>query len=596
MKNKLLICIFAIFLGVLFVNRFVLQVVWVSPDVNTKVFPYISGVIKELDKALNYSIAEIKSDKTDAKIIYQNAYGSGFLKHNPIPNDLDYSVGVYLGEYEFNGVNNLEVAEQINKNMLLFQAEFYTYLNEFAPDKFYSNSNTLHAIQTKFDKRDKNIRAIMSSVPELFNHKDYVVYTKKKIYKDEHDPGTDITLPFILKKNEILIEDFSPITLFSNLAVYNKNSRDIIREITVITDYYADIKYKGEVVRAEIVPESFTGQRLQLTRRFFVPIIFVNNSSAKFLKHLDLLTDDEKYIEYRLFNFRRHVQEFINLTVSQDRPVKLLKRILQCTALISPALDDEIRNSIETTIEDLLNTPEVKLVNDFETAYSNLIEITSSPVLFNNTGRRNLMKHILEMKNMLNEMEKTEQFKKDDITRIKNYIDIIIEKLPKSEEDLKEYNKFIQACTDDVFITLSTNINDMLPNEVYEYIDIFNNIMKDAGFHRITIGWLNNNVMGVVKDDFTSKIPGNKLKDMAKQNNLIDTEYKLVNPSDLAGLKIRYSVWVRYNSTNEEDEVWGNLQEDLLKDKNNFRIKRKFVIPTAFWRKFLLTNNRRTDK
>ena len=86
----------------------------------------------------------------------------------------------------------------------------------------------------------------------------------------------------------------------------------MLREITIVTDFYVDIKKGTDIVNAEIVAESFTGQRLQLTRRFFVPVVFVGNSSANYLKHLNLLTNDDDYLEYRLLNFKRHLQEFSN--------------------------------------------------------------------------------------------------------------------------------------------------------------------------------------------------------------------------------------------------------------------------------------------
>ena len=87
--KKYLSLILLILLAVLVFDRFIVQIVWVNPNVNTKVFPYISKTLKDIDKALNYTVSIMKSNKLDVKILYKNAYGSGFLKHNPIPNDLD---------------------------------------------------------------------------------------------------------------------------------------------------------------------------------------------------------------------------------------------------------------------------------------------------------------------------------------------------------------------------------------------------------------------------------------------------------------------------------------------------------------------------
>ena len=58
------------------------------------------------------------------------------------------------------------------------------------------------------------------------------------------------------------------------------------REVTIIVDYYVDIENTklNKQKTIEIVAESFTGQRLQLFRRFFVPNVFIGEESAKFLE------------------------------------------------------------------------------------------------------------------------------------------------------------------------------------------------------------------------------------------------------------------------------------------------------------------------
>ena len=137
MKKVLLLGILIILLGYLLFDRLMLQIVWVNPNVNTKVFPYIAVTLKEIDKALNRTVQSMKSNGYDVKILYKNAYGSGFLQHNPIPNDLDYSIGIYLGEYEFDGKNNREIAKKLDEKMTIFQSE-----------KFNPSSDNAHSTRT----------------------------------------------------------------------------------------------------------------------------------------------------------------------------------------------------------------------------------------------------------------------------------------------------------------------------------------------------------------------------------------------------------------------------------------------------------------
>ena len=109
------------------------------------------------------------------------------------------------------------------------------------------------------------------------------------------------------------------------------------------------------------------------------------------------------------------------------------------------------------------------------------------------------------------------------------------------------------------------------------YLKTFNDIYENAGFHKIDLYWLDKNTLGVKKDSFTSKIPENELHRMALENRLIDVEYKFVDPSKINLYRVRYSVWVRYNSTDKENENYQKLRKILLDDKKNFNIKRVFI-------------------
>ena len=580
--KKYLSLILLILLAVLVFDRFIVQIVWVNPNVNTKVFPYISKTLKDIDKALNYTVSIMKSNKLDVKILYKNAYGSGFLKHNPIPNDLDYSIGIYLGEYDFDGQNSLEIAREIDRKMSLFQAEFYNYINTIDPGKFYSDYSVISSLTESSYKSDANIKAITSSIPNLFNHKNYIIYTDK-ILLDKNKKAVHMTFPFILKENEILIEDFSPVTVYTELVKYNKNTRGMMREITIVTDFYADIKKGDDLVKAEIVAESFTGQRLQLTRRFFVPVIFTGHRSAIYLKHLNLLTNNDDYIEYRLFNFKRHLQEFSNLNELEMRPVKLFKRVLQCEDLILPLLAPETVEEINNTIEANLNNPKIQLVNDWQTAFENLTKITAMPRLYLKAQYKNkITRHLDSMKQITLEMKNSGLFNKDDIALIENFTNDIAErqKLINSESKLDEYHKYILKNSDpviDAAIRITTEATRD-KEKIIGYIDTFGKILEAAGFHKIDMCWLDKNLIGIVKDDFTSTIEEKDLKHMAKENGLADVEYKFINKSSLSGTKVRYALWVRYNPTDKENQIYENMKSELLKDKTNFNIKRRFIL------------------
>jgi len=317
--KKYLITLFILFILVVifYISKKTVEFVYVNPNVNTQVLPFISPVIKQIDDGVNFSVLNCNLDKQEMKILYQNAYGSGFLKHNPIPNDLDYSVGIHLGKYFYDGKNALEIAKDIDNKMSCFQINFYDYISNNKNQGFLTELDTLGSI-IHFDKKSsENIKFIEQSLPEIFKGREYIVYLKKT-FPDK--PGFVLEYPFVLKPNEILIEDYAPVQLFAKGVRYNKKTQDFLREITIVVDFYADIEdvKTKKTKTVEIVAESFAGQRLQLSRRFFPPIVFVGENSARYLKNLDYLKEDEKYLEYRLFNFKRHLQEFSNLNEFND--------------------------------------------------------------------------------------------------------------------------------------------------------------------------------------------------------------------------------------------------------------------------------------
>ena len=563
MKKIFLLFILLAVLLYLIISKFALKIEWVNPNVNTNVLPYISKTIKKIDTAAKYAEFSTKG----SKIIYQNGYGSGFVKNNPIPNDLDYAIGVNLGTFEYNGKNSKELAHLLNEKMVVFQISMYNYIYQAFPDEFFTNYSVLGTLQELYSNQNQNIKDIEYGIEKIFKHKDYIKYTDKILY-DINNNEIRMMFPFVLKNNEILIENFSPIHIYTNSITYGKDTRQMLREISIVIDFYADIKYKKEIIRTEFVAESFSGQRLQLSRRFFVPVIFI--SSYKYLKNLAILNDDEKYIEYRMFNFKRHLQEFSNLSELQDRPVKLFKRVLQCTDLIKPALNEKTVNDITSTIESTLNNPKIKLINDYQTALTGLIQITSMPKMYLHAqSHGKISEHLKVMKQISKELNNKD---------IENYTDILIDqaKYINSPEKLKEFHK----------LTLNDEITDLLISgtktndtaKILGYINIFNNILKYSGFHKIDVCWLDKNLMGIAKDDFTSKIPEKELKNFAKQNNLADVEYKFINKQELSGPKVRYALWVRYNPTEQEEIFWNNVKTKLLQDKKHFNIKFKIFM------------------
>ena len=580
--KKIVYCgIVVVVLVVFLALRYTCEFVYVSPTVNTEVFPYIAKSIKQVDRALNKAVFDSFIDGKRVKINYKNAYGSGFLLNNPIPNDLDFSVGVNLGRYKYDGTNSKEIAENLYDKIQFFQQSLLDSINNDL-DGYYSNTSVVASVIKSVNDRKDAVNAISSSFDSIFKDKDYVVYLSKKDSKN-----VEVDLPFVLKSNEILIEDFPPVTLFTKDVLYCPNQENFLRELTIVIDYSFEIENvkTAEVKDIELVGESFLGQRLQLSRRFFVPIAFIGENSANYLKTLNYLNSDEEYLNYRLFNFGRHLQEVRNLTEFDERPVKLLKRVLQCANLIKPVLSQKEFEEINSSILDSLSNPNLSCINDYYTILGNLIQITSSPSLFFKLKNKNEFKQLfIALENDLDIIKNAGLLNSRDYQALKN-ANIELENACASAKKLSDVdyiNLYLLKFMDSEFLPVQRSVFAKIISagaNIESYVAKFNKIYEDAGFHLVDFYWLDKNTIGILKDNFTSSIKQNDLKKMALENNLVDVNYVFIDKSsDKINKSIHYSLWVRYNPTKVEEQNWQLLRTKLLNDKKNFNIKRKFVI------------------
>ena len=105
MKKKLFLIFLLLVLLIYLISEHLMFFAYFNPYTNTKPLKYIATSIKELDKGFSYAKKSVRSKGYNIKYLYFNAYGSGFIENNNIPNDLDYAVGIDLGKYNYDGKN-----------------------------------------------------------------------------------------------------------------------------------------------------------------------------------------------------------------------------------------------------------------------------------------------------------------------------------------------------------------------------------------------------------------------------------------------------------------------------------------------------------
>lgn len=574
-KRLIFLSIVLFILCCILVHDNVLKVVYVSPQTNIEALGCAKKSIKPIDNALDRVMNLCRQQYKDMNYLYKNYYGSGFIKNNPIPNDLDVAVGVDLGEFEYDGENPYKtsraIVDKISTYHLYSHIVFLKSKNLFLMDK-----PAILKLNELERKKVSSMENIADGIEKAFNNDIQIVHSTKD-YK-----GQNVNYTLVFKPNEIFVDDITPVFTYTSGISYNKTMSDFPRELTVVPDFYAKIKNTktGEIKSVDLVEESFLGERFQISRRFFVPLIFTGNQSLKYLKSLDFLTNDEKYLDTRMFNYFRYVTEVqMYLDASVD-PVKLLKRLHQCTDIISPALTQEQRDKIYTDIDETLSKPDIQTATDYLTIYKNIKFMTQNKFIMTKAEEFGYFKQWIVASNACLELlSKNSEYKDEvnDLLKIHNEILAQFRDM-NSEIKLAELNKYLDNKDLNVYVACAKIINKNINNTDKFVVDfkILNDVFNKSGYHSMDLYWINKDTVYIARNEFTKTLTQKDILPLIKENSLPQVNYKLLNETKLLGNK-KETVYVRYKSTEAENKYLKELEDKLLQDKKNFKIKRKYL-------------------
>lgn len=574
-KRLIFLSIVLFILCCILVHDNVLKVVYVSPQTNIEALGCAKKSIRPIDNALDRVMNLCRQQYKDMNYLYKNYYGSGFIKNNPIPNDLDVAVGVDLGEFEYDGENPYKtsraIVDKISTYHLYSHIVFLKSKNLFLMDK-----PAILKLNELERKKVSSMENIADGIEKAFNNDIQIVHSTKD-YK-----GQNVNYTLVFKPNEIFVDDITPVFTYTSGISYNKTMSDFPRELTVVPDFYAKIKNTktGEIKSVDLVEESFLGERFQISRRFFVPLIFTGNQSLKYLKSLDFLTNDEKYLDTRMFNYFRYVTEVqMYLDASVD-PVKLLKRLHQCTDIISPALTQEQRDKIYTDIDETLSKPDIQTATDYLTIYKNIKFMTQNKFIMTKAEEFGYFKQWIVASNACLELlSKNSEYKDEvnDLLKIHNEILAQFRDM-NSEIKLAELNKYLSDRDLNVYVACAKIINKNINNTDKFVVDfkILNDVFKKSGYHSMDLYWINKDTVYIARNEFTKTLTQKDILPLIKENGLPQVNYKLLNETKLLGNK-KETVYVRYKSTEAENKYLKELEDKLLQDKKNFKIKRKYL-------------------
>ena len=580
--KKSFVVLLLIVIGTLifWLSRNTIMFVYLNPYTNTKSFPYIAETIKTLDKVFDYAKSSVKSEGYQFDYLYHNAYGSGFIRGNDIPNDLDYALGIYLGEYDYDGKNAKEIATALINTLDAFQKALIFSVSTNESGEIYPQISLLDEVKLLYAQHDKLISDIAGNMNHIFGNKNYIQETDKIIIGENNDVDV-VKIPYVMKPDEILMENRLLLELYGDNVRYNNKMPKYMRGISIAPEVYVTINYEGKPYFVELVAESFLGARLQLKRRMYASNTFVHNFSAKFLKNLRYIKDDEDYFEYRMFSYKHHIQEIDNILSTKTRPMKLYKRIQQSADIVYPLLGEEEYKEISDFVAEKLSDKNVVLMNEFSNILDVWADISKNAKLFTALVKNG---KISEMYNCLNEviaqMEKEGIITKDNLKVVKDYKENILYPMSK----ITDINKLVMY-KKDVYSSASLDFKNKLENITFVHIQddkmldkivkAFENVYYNAGYHKITICWLGSGEIGIKIDDFTKTI--DNFTKFVAENKLIEANYHLVSEEKIKDNLTVYDIYVRYNPTQKEEQNFKEMKQKFLDDRKNFKIKKKLV-------------------
>ena len=94
------------------------------------------------------------------------------------------------------------------------------------------------------------------------------------------------------------------------------------------------------------------------------------------------MNDDDAYLEARMISFRRHLQEISNIEIMKDRPIKMLKRVMQTADIASPLLDEKVKADISNVILENMQNRDIQLLNEYSNICTTLLLIQGRPNLY----------------------------------------------------------------------------------------------------------------------------------------------------------------------------------------------------------------------
>ena len=577
--NSLLVASALVAMSCYYISNHTVTFMYVNPYTETAGMKNISKTVLDMEKVLDGARKLASDNGYKFDYVYTNAYGSGFLKYNPIPNDLDYDVFIDLGTFDYTDAKTKDdVANEIMEKIEAFQYYFNAYINISDDSKFNTLRSPFDMKNALKSRHQKYSDEIAASLDDAITNKRYVNHLTK-VAKDD---GTVIYyMPYVMDPGQMLLKDFDLMMMYSDEVSYYDYMLKYERIVSLSLSFCATINHNGKTTYIEIFPELFSTGPLMLSYRLYAPNVFFRNSAIRYLSDQYSLTDDETYLKRLLYCFADHLEVVYPDDAFEYNPIKIFKRTLQLTDMVAPVLGKEEAQEIYDFIQENLQNRDIQLLNEYINLCDIIGRIFKSPKLYvsfvNSRKMHTLIKTLSEV---LKELKSRGNIPPEYIKVLEDYVknDVIallkMESIRERSETQKtvvdrDFRKNIMPVISKAVLTVVTDKEKM-----QHIIDRLKNIYFDSGFRFINIYVAGPDTFELEKNEFTDSIKD--FKDFAAKNDLAeDMKFKILPKNQIPKEHLKYEIWVRYNTTKEQDEYYAKVKKALLDHKSKFKINKK---------------------
>ena len=326
-----------------------------SPYVVADAFVYSLPAVQEIYQRLKIVEGVAQGRRLPVRHVFQALYGSHFLRHNPVGNDLDYMLGIHLGTMRLKADLAETAAEEIVARIEGYlQVLDEVFLRHSTPELAVLQSSPLK--DGSFRNHDGIVQRLSASLNDVAQGQPHQLVVVER---------REIRVPTVLSPQESYIFALTRIQFLSSRVRSVDWMYPGIRRAQMMFHFFCRLEIEtksGEIKVIENLPlhPTFhpTGKLLNIQEHLLwgVP---VDTPSADFFSRL-ALADSEKMIEIRLDLARQFLGE-VDHKLEVGETVKALKRLQQARETLFPALDKQFVAELGREVASALNNPDVLL-------------------------------------------------------------------------------------------------------------------------------------------------------------------------------------------------------------------------------------------